>query len=1614
MTEIKQKQVDRESAVDDIELFSPHSESDLRESVDRTKALRDKYANKIQWLKDIRESVVEQYPGIAPQAMKKYKQFVKKYSGGNAMGEMVEDLLDFYEEVMDRADANGKFKPEDILLIDEKINNINNLKKEVDDFVSLFPVVESSFFGDVETFEQYNFKKLEKEIERNRVKIEQLKESMDKIMSSGYQEAFDEKFVRRLTNFGIYIGNAEGKLNMLEKETKRVADKLESGDMSDDEIQSYFVRLSEMGNRISDYIKNIERDIKPGNFKEEIAGEKSEQEKARKKLYDLADKLEKRAQEKFYTVTDGKNKALELAEKIRQSARGILNAEIVSDFFAQAENNIFAPEKESDEVHEKMRLIYYYLPLINKDKEKIEKMAIELHSFDAQARRAGQKIGDLLGKTRHSVAVALHRNNILQKLFDLKEKTSLDEIKENLSQYDVEMEEAEKSFDELLPKILKTGKQEIGLKLVFALSSVNEKFLTSDQKDVLEGVKTVLQKSGDVSLEEIAELDEKVSEIIDDIASKREAGMKQEIVEREFYRKGEKEPREREEKHLRAPESMAKKEKPISAPDIREFEKELLTPVSRKEVQRSVAQMLEREGVIDIEPQKIISFFSETEINSLVDSVKKDALTNTKKNREDFNDLFREVLGERILNQLEKSKREQMTEVITEQVYSLLRGAVEAESQKEISVLQAGKASKLGKVGSFVARMAPQLAMAAGIGIGASLVIGSGGAAAAVAGASIGLVRVLNKKIAKSEIFRTVKKQADSFWGNTIGKLFKKEKTSGDNEKVIAETADKYINKDILAAILSNQLRENSSQDLIEQVRVFAEDKNQAMRNPTPELIEKFSASLEETSREFYKNSYNYLLARFPEESEERIAKMALQMTLTTKMYQRNEVKNMQALEQSGNKSKEAEDKYWLVDKMEKLFEFRSEDAGAVLFGGAIGYAVAETSSAGRVISGALAGAGVGHMIEKKTRMAEDEKLKKIIEKMIVETENKLFGKEIVIAEKDLEKAKNDSAYIRAKLDMGLLDKNLLLKNRAENFIARVNKMTMEKFEAPRFNIDDLLFDINKQTKKLDKETQKTVKKLLKSFDTKNRALVYMGVGAIVGGLAGYAGARLSEYLRAPEGETIQPSEHDLGVGATEQRFVGGAIYPAEHIAPPETPLTPIGAEGEYGSEHAMEIGHRRGQEILEELGRAKIARPVGETIEVAAKTDDGVLELHQVKRASIKNIAAAEPVFLTREEALQISILENQGKNFEAMQLYSESVKHGPIYEDLSTGVQYHADELTFTTDEGYATEEIFGPEKSKSKLYTEEEVFGPKPKIKNPYDEPISEPKIDTAGRKLKIKNPYDEPMPEARVSAPEPKLDIENPYDDSLMSIDQIRSAGRPIGMTDKDFDLLMKKIPESGVTSEQYSKMIDVYNKTGAKMALRYIGYVESGDLARADAVLKLADTIGEPMPQPIHTEIETPVEAESELSSAETEGGAGGQVEIVEETEVKPDEESLDSGGQNEEELAASERERIVKEAQEKLMAEEKETQAEIDEEAEEEDLLEQQVREITTAREKNLVNELMGANSAKAKESYDWLIENKANPEAVKLRKEFVDDMLDDNKIKPSLLKRIDVLRKKM
>jgi hypothetical protein len=1552
----QQSKVDVPTPSDSSEMSIPSNERELEQSFFKANELFKKYNKDLNWLLSIRESVEEQYPFIAPSLIKKYKDFINKYPDDSAIIKPFDDLMDIYEHAQDNLDDNGDINLHYKKEIEKAVREVNKITKEIDLLNSLFPREEVAVKEGVETSDQFNFKELNQEVEINRSRVQDLKNSIKQITESDFNKFFNQKFLQRLTNYGIYIGQAEEKLNVLENETQRLAEKIKAGSLSDEEIQSSFIRLSQIADRISKYIDNTQKNI--DDFNIDISKQKLETEDLGKKFIELAEKLEAHAKEKFYAVKDGKTKSLELAQKIKQSLEGNITKELLDNLVREAEENIFMPEERSQEQHQKMLYVYEKLPIINKDKEKILSMLDGLEAFDIQVRKLGKKAGDELEKSKQALSKAYSRNDILQKMLSQVKKITADEIKENLQNYDSEIAEAENNFQAVLPKINKIAKQEIGLKLDWTLNApVNKDLISSNQKAMLEGIKMLLDKSKDLSLEEIADLDDKINKVVEEINEQKK-----------FFEKGEQESRVREKEYAQKPSRVVAPTKSESMPGIREVEKDLeVAPVSPKEIQRGIAEMLAKEGVIDIEPQKILSLFSETEINSLVGAVKKDVLSKTENNREDFNDLFREVLGERILNQLEKSKREQMTEIINEQVYSLLRGAVEAESQKEIAVLQAGKASALGKVGSFAARMAPQLAMAAGIGIGAGLIIGSGGAAAAVAGASIGLVRVLNKKIAKSEIFQKAKEKVGSFWGRTVGKLFKKEKPPVDNDKVISETADKYINKDVLAVILSNQLRENSSQDLIKQVQVFAEDKHNALRNPTPELIEKFSASLEESSREFFKNSYNYLLTRFPDESEERIAKMATQMALTTKMYQRNEVLSAEALAKADEKVKAIEDKGWLVNSMEKFFKFRSEGAGAVLFGGALGYFIAETSSTGRVVSGALAGAGLGLMIEKKTRMAEDEKLKKTIEKTITDSEKKLFGREITISEKDFAKAKKDSSDIRSKLDMGFFDDDLLLKNRAENFIARVNKMAMEKFEAPKFSIDDLLVDINKQTKKLEKENEKNLKKILKSFDTKDRALVYMGVGAVVGGLAGYAGAKLADYLRAPEGETIAPTEKDLGVGATEKRFFGGAIYPAEQLTPPETPLTPIPPETpltpietveDAGSEHIMElekvVGHRRAETIVTALERAKITQPAFEATPAISGTGD-VLNVHQVYSAGIKDVrlqgmGAGEPVYFTKDEAFRINQLMTENKTDEMLELLRLSQAKGPVYEDLTTGKQYHANELDFT--------EI---EKSKPPLYGEEEVYGPRPK--------------------LDIKNPYDEDMPEPRVrpEAPRPRLNIENPYDEPVMTVEQIRAVGRPEGMSVKDFNAIMKEIPQSGVTSEQYNTMIDIYNKTGANMATRYIGYVEAGQMGRANAVLELANTIGEVDAQPIHMETEPVAPIENELTPEPA-------------PEPAPEPEPVAETKTSEGELT--------------------EEQAEIEEE--ESDDFTQEVKEIVASRERALVNELKGANAPKAREAYDWLAENKDNPEVSKLHRKFVEDMLDDNKIKPSLLKQINVLRESM
>ncbi len=1309
----------------------------------------------------------EQYPLLNELGAKTLEKKFTQWPG--EISDTREELFDTWEEAV-----NAKNKDGDVPKA--TLKKINALAMKLNDYFSRIEkqgIVgghEKIDMSVTESFEEEGLKSVEKGIASGRDDINRCRESFELIESSVYKELYDEKFLRQLTDFAKRLGVVEGWLNQLEQAKDTIKARIQKETLSDDQVQEMFDNLSAIKDSVKNNLEALRRGVE--RVRKDVEKGKEERHKLVGRVEALIDRIEARGQSGFFAGKDMAKVARFMVERLKQMKEKPLDIQSVKLAEKEAEETIFAPEIKSDEKKEKMDILYFWKRRVLDEKKRIDTMIAEFEIAQDTLRKSSKQIQDRLAKVGKALSAASGRNDLLNQALDsinTPKEESLVDIKFQLDAYKDEYLAAEKAYDQLSPELAKATLANLQPKIMSVLSAANKNFITASQKTMIEGWQTVFNKGGEFTLEEVNNFSEKLKDVMDSLGEKQreymskvEADLKEKALESEFMAKGEKMDLQKKEF---IPLKSAKPEARVSAKTEEEFFGEkVFTPaverkIGRSEVLTSIKDMFEEQGVIDLEPEKILSALTPAELSSLIENVKEDAKEKADSNRDIFERSLRSILNERLLQALDAEKREKISSDVSAQAYSLLKGAVEAEAQKQLAKLQSGEASKLAKAGKIGAKLAANVGLAAGIGIGAGLVIGSGGAAAAVAGASIAFTRLANKAIAKSEIFQAAKEKVSSLWGKTAGKLFKKEKSPFDTDKILEETTNKFINPEIVAAILSNQLRENSSQELLRAVNAYGSAKSEAMHKPSVGSIEKFESSLDDVSKEFYKKSYNYLAMFYKNDNlpEETLAKMALQMTLNLSIYQRNEVKLLETLEADKVKNKLPEEKHWLVGRMEHFMKFRSEGVGSVLFGGALAYAVSETTSAGRVVSGALAGAGLGLMLERKTRKSEEEKLHKVVEDIINRTEKKLFGKDAVILDSELVKAKKDAAYIRAQIDAGVFERNDMLKNRAENFVVRVNQEMMKTYEAPKFSIDDLLKDVSKHSKLMEKETAKTFKKTSEAFKTKDRALAYMTVGVLVGGAAGYLGARLTQYIRGPKAEEIRLVE-----APTEASRPGFVYAPTEKITPTETPLEPVSpptpleptpAPTEGVEEITMPTEHVRvsrggaGRSIEQAVEKAPpiLSRAHEEAVTKAGEP----IEVSEVYRASIYEWPKKEPLFFTREEELKINELTEKGEVEALAEFMTKAKSRGQIYEDLKTGKQYHADELIIASETSEPeVEEV---------VVSEEPLEQARENSENPYNEPdivkteneAKEPETEIE-EENKIVNPYDLPenKPEAEM--------------------------------------------------------------------------------------------------------------------------------------------------------------------------------------------------------------------------------------------------------------------------
>ncbi|MDD2758005.1 MAG: hypothetical protein PHD72_01340 [Patescibacteria group bacterium] len=904
--------------------------------------------------------------------------------------------------------------------------------------------------------------KLEQGIERGRQKLMEYEESRREYAAPEYAALLPKEFKEKLENFQKNMDAMANALKRLERKKDVVKNKVSSGESLAAASKTLVL------NDLDDLKTSLA--ILESNFR-----------KVEKEITDRADlesrlrKLEQRlAEVKKFESTTASSLAKEMLKqlpKLHDAEK--LDATAVAGLEEMAENRIFKVEKSIVEKR-KTEARDYALPGVKefvqqglvKNKERLEFLLDAYTGMDAGPDAKRKSAIATAHDLSYELADDLKNKNVDPKALEIKFRA-----------YVKNLELAEKQF---AGPVEKKAIKERGEKLLQRLLSVkNDSRLNEDQKDlVLTWIDSIPKKQ---SFEDILHLESLAREYVLDVLE----AMKN-----------------KEEKAAAQAKATAKTE---AAWFKRGEEKMGATPVGVKaEVKKTAKEVLTEAGVVEIKPQELLANISEHDAGKLGEFLKKGSA-------EEAKNLLRDILKEHT-SQLAAEQREE----VSQQSYEILRATVLAETNRQMA-----KTSKTGLAKNIL----KNLGIAAGIGIGAGMVIGSGGAAAMVAAGVIAARPILMKQISESEKFQQAKKKvaeskAGTFWGNTFGKWFKKEEPKNDPNAVLAKTVDAMDIKDQLSAVLANQIRENTSRDVRAKIKTYTEAGRTAMERPSAETEDKFAAALDAASYEFYQNALNYVEVTYAGASAEQKKQAALQITLAIGGYERGEVKAAQALKEIQAKAERPEDKYWLVAKMEELTKVRSENlAGAVGIGVVMAGAI-RFSAYGRILSGALGGAAVGLSVEKSTRERGDVKLEKNIAKMIDEAEKKLAGRKVWdIAEADLKKAGDNAVAILSRLDLGLLDKNKVLKNRAENFVAFVNRLKMEKADVAGDSLDKILADIGRGSDRLEKLTQKAKDKLT-GDNVKKRQLLFMLGGAVAGGALSYAlgvaASEIRDWWKAP------------------------------------------------------------------------------------------------------------------------------------------------------------------------------------------------------------------------------------------------------------------------------------------------------------------------------------------------------------------------------------------------------------------------------------------------------------------------------------------------------------------
>jgi len=671
----------------------------------------------------------------------------------------------------------------------------------------------------------------------------------------------------------------------------------------------------------------------------------------------------------------------------------------------------------------------------------------------------------------------------------------------------VDVPESMEAIARDIDRTLRTVKQETGAQVragtetaakIEATAVSRGEPLTGEESTVNTQLESQTRQEGQAEATEVQKIEAQIRKL--EAQAKGASSRKQDQIHQEISRL------DQQRNELMTPGTKPAPEAPPVAEKPAQEEPVLLTPEMRKKPQAeqspekaaelAAAELLKKEGFVDVAPAEILKNLSKREAKALQESLLSGNDAKVK-----------ELLEKQIDKIAAGSEDKERLAEVKEQTVAALQETLKQTLEKQVAAKIMESLSAGEKASVFAGPVVKKVFLSVGLGLGAgaaaAAIVGSGGVAAALGGAAM-----LGWRKFESTAFG--KKMLDKVGlGGPDDK--KMEKLRAGKQ---AELIKDILTPESISAIVSNAIRQNSSEKLRTQIRDLREQ-GQQVADGKEQKLDKFEKSLRGVTPEFFRSALARIKAERPELSEDQAREAAMVIAITTGRFEKGQALEDQARNDMKAKAPDKLDRFVAVFGAARSGmggQTAAEKTGFAVASVALGVvtgAVARYSNTGRAATMGLAGGMIGYAIGKRAEAKAGARLLEEAEGMIGEAEAKL--EDIDFPSEDLKSLRKDAATVMARLESGMFDDQPTLKERAENFVYQVDMLEMKN----RNGMADILDMLTKNGDRVAEAQEADLSKLeALAKKGKTKKYIYAAIGAVAGAAVGYVAADAMEGIK--------------------------------------------------------------------------------------------------------------------------------------------------------------------------------------------------------------------------------------------------------------------------------------------------------------------------------------------------------------------------------------------------------------------------------------------------------------------------------------------------------------------